>query len=70
MQTPPLDTADLELDMLLAAVAARWGYDFRGYARASLQRRVAQAVEVAMGEPRVPKRSARCSPMEANRKRR
>lgn len=40
-----LDIEDLELDLLLSALARRWGYDFRHYAKASLRRRVRQAVE-------------------------
>jgi chemotaxis protein methyltransferase CheR len=35
---------DLELDLLLTAVARRFGYDFRGYAPASLRRRVRHAM--------------------------
>jgi chemotaxis protein methyltransferase CheR len=33
----------LEMELLLAGVAERYGYDFRGYSRASLMRRVRQA---------------------------
>lgn len=35
---------DLEIELLLEAVARRYGYDFRNYAPASLQRRVRSAV--------------------------
>ncbi len=34
----------LELELLLTGVARRWGYDFRGYAPASLRRRVRRAM--------------------------
>ncbi len=40
----PYQTEALEVDLLLAGIATRYGYDFRGYARASLMRRVRQAV--------------------------
>ncbi len=33
---------ELEVDLFLDAIFKRWGYDFRNYARASLNRRVAQ----------------------------
>lgn len=36
---------DLELDLLLSAVARRYGYDFREYAPASLRRRVHAAMQ-------------------------
>jgi chemotaxis protein methyltransferase CheR len=36
---------DIELDMLLEAIYLRYHQDFRGYARASLKRRVAQALQ-------------------------
>lgn len=39
------DIEDIELDLLLSALVRRYGYDFRNYARASLKRRVARAVE-------------------------
>ena len=38
------DTTELELVLLLDAIYARYHYDFRQYARASLRRRVAQAL--------------------------
>jgi chemotaxis protein methyltransferase CheR len=41
--TGPTDDRDLErleLDLLLEAIHQRYGYDFRGYARASLRRRL------------------------------
>lgn len=33
---------NIEMDLLLEAVYRRWGYDFRSYARASIERRTAQ----------------------------
>lgn len=41
----PPSVEDVELDLLLAGIVRRWGFDFRGYARASLRRRVARAIE-------------------------
>jgi chemotaxis protein methyltransferase CheR len=38
------ETEALEFDLLLAGIVGRYGYDFREYARASLMRRVRQAV--------------------------
>ena len=38
MSTP--DVEELELDLLLEAIHRRYAYDFRGYARASLRRRM------------------------------
>jgi len=35
---------DLEVDLLLEAIYARWQHDFRQYARASLRRRIDQAM--------------------------
>lgn len=35
----------LEIDLLLAGIAERYGYDFRGYARASLTRRLRRIVQ-------------------------
>ena len=35
---------DLEIDLLLEAVFRQYGFDFRGYARSSLRRRVRSAV--------------------------
>jgi len=37
-------TEAIELDLLLTAVARRWGYDFREYAPATLRRRVRRAM--------------------------
>lgn len=37
---------ELELDLLLTAIARRYGYDFRQYAEASLKRRVRKAVQL------------------------
>lgn len=36
---------DLEIDLLLTALARRYGYDFRNYSRASLRRRIRRAVQ-------------------------
>ncbi len=36
--------ADLEVDLLLEAIYTRWQHDFRSYARASLRRRLDQAL--------------------------
>ncbi|MEC7521331.1 MAG: protein-glutamate O-methyltransferase CheR [Myxococcota bacterium] len=41
----PPSVEDVELDLLLAGIVRRWGFDFRGYARASLRRRVGRALE-------------------------
>ena len=38
------DVADLELELLLDGICRRWSYDFRGYGRASLKRRVKTAL--------------------------
>jgi chemotaxis protein methyltransferase CheR len=38
--TGPPDVEELELDLLLEAIHRRYDYDFRGYARASLRRRM------------------------------
>lgn len=35
---------DLEMELLLEAVARRWGYDFRNYSRPSLRRRLRRAM--------------------------
>lgn len=35
---------DIEIELLLLALKQRWGYDFNGYARASLKRRLEQLV--------------------------
>lgn len=40
----PDDVQDLEIDLLLEAVYRRFGYDFRGYARSTLRRRVVNMV--------------------------
>lgn len=42
MEHPDLES--LELDLLLEAIVRRYGYDFRDYARASMERRTAQFV--------------------------
>jgi chemotaxis protein methyltransferase CheR len=41
--TVPLE--ELELELLLTAVAYRFGYDFRGYSRSSLHRRIERVLE-------------------------
>ena len=38
----PSELERLEIDLLLETVFRRYGYDFRGYARASIDRRVRQ----------------------------
>lgn len=45
--TPPTlgKTEDLELELLLEAIWSTYQYDFRGYSRASLKRRLLQACE-------------------------
>ena len=40
-ETPP-DVERIEIDLLLEGIFLRYGYDFRGYARASVERRMAQ----------------------------
>ncbi|HVL00129.1 MAG TPA: CheR family methyltransferase [Dongiaceae bacterium] len=40
--TDILDEFEIEVECLLEALYLRWGYDFRGYSRASLRRRVAR----------------------------
>lgn len=40
----PQSLDDLEIDLLLTAMARYFGYDFRNYARASLKRRIARVV--------------------------
>lgn len=44
--TAPEELEALELELLLAGVARRWGYDFRDYAPAALRRRVRKAMEM------------------------
>ena len=38
------DDVDLEVDLLIEAIFRKYGYDFRGYARASLRRRMLDAL--------------------------
>jgi len=38
----PSKIEEIEVDLLLDAIYRRWGYDFRSYARASIERRIAQ----------------------------
>ena len=47
MAVPSLkdDLEQVELDLLLGGLARQFGYDFRGYARASLSRRVRLAMQ-------------------------
>ena len=40
----PADIEDLEVDLVLEAIQRRYGYDFRSYARASIDRRIRQFV--------------------------
>ncbi|WP_163338301.1 protein-glutamate O-methyltransferase CheR [Desulfopila sp. IMCC35008] len=42
-----MDVEELEIDLLLEAMLKRYGYDFRGYARASLTRRIQKGLEEA-----------------------
>jgi len=35
---------DFEVTLLLSAMEHRWGYDFRGYSRASIKRRIRNAM--------------------------
>ncbi|MDP2794554.1 MAG: protein-glutamate O-methyltransferase CheR [Sulfurisoma sp.] len=43
---PPLpDLDDIEASLLVEAIYRRWGYDFRGYAPASMKRRIRRIVE-------------------------
>jgi len=41
------DIEDIEIDLLLEAIYWRYGYDFRSYARASIERRTRQFLSVA-----------------------
>lgn len=40
-----MDSEELEITLLLDAILGRYGYDFRGYARASLTRRIRKGME-------------------------
>lgn len=42
-----MDIEELEIDLLVDAMLKRYGYDFRGYARASLSRRIKKGMEEA-----------------------
>lgn len=42
-----MDIEEVEIDLLLDAMLKRYGYDFRGYARASLTRRIHKGLEEA-----------------------
>lgn len=44
MEDPKIN--ELEVDLFLEAIFKRWGYDFRNYARASLNRRVSQRLSI------------------------
>jgi chemotaxis protein methyltransferase CheR len=46
-EPPELGPEDIELQLLLEAIYQRYGYDFRSYSRASLQRRVDQHLLMA-----------------------
>lgn len=46
-EPPELRPEDIELQLLLEAIYQRYGYDFRSYSRASLQRRVDQHLLMA-----------------------
>jgi chemotaxis protein methyltransferase CheR len=52
------DLEDLEIDLLLTAIARRFGYDFRRYAPASLRRRIRHIVH-AEGAPNITSLQAR-----------
>ena len=41
---------ELEIDLLLEAVYRRWGYDFRSYARASIERRIRRFLSMSGGD--------------------
>lgn len=41
------DMQKIEIDLLLEAIFYRYGYDFRDYARASLERRIRRRVDLA-----------------------
>jgi chemotaxis protein methyltransferase CheR len=41
---PPIDSEELEIDMLLDGIYTRYGYDFAHYSRASLKRRLERAL--------------------------
>jgi chemotaxis protein methyltransferase CheR len=43
--TPTHELENLEIELLLTGIERHWGYDFRGYAPASLRRRVRNAME-------------------------
>lgn len=45
IETSAPDVEELETELLLDAVARRYGYDFRQYAAASLKRRIARAMQ-------------------------
>ena len=40
-----LELENLEMDLLLSALASRYGYDFRNYGRGSMRRRIRRAVQ-------------------------
>jgi chemotaxis protein methyltransferase CheR len=42
IQNPKSKIEEIEIDLLLDAVYRRWGWDFRSYARASIERRIGQ----------------------------
>jgi chemotaxis protein methyltransferase CheR len=52
------DVEDLEIDLLLTAIARRYGYDFRRYAPASLRRRIRHIVRTE-GAPSISSLQAR-----------
>ncbi len=43
-KTQTLDEFEIDVECLLDALFLRWGYDFRGYSRASLRRRIARYI--------------------------
>jgi chemotaxis protein methyltransferase CheR len=44
--TDELELENLEIDLLLSAIATRYGYEFRNYGRGSMRRRIRRAVQV------------------------
>ena len=57
----PTATEELEIDLLLEGLFRQYGFDFRGYARSSLRRRV-RAVVAAEGLGTVSALQARMRP--------
>ncbi len=47
MTTDELENENIELELLLQAIYMKYGFDFRGYARASIKRRVKQSLSLS-----------------------